>query len=338
MGKNSRLYSIHFLRFIAATAVLVHHVISRYQPKLIAGAAGVDIFFIISGLVIGLAMLSDEAPGVFVIRRLIRIYPIYWIATIFYVAFRMWVWAEMPSPTEVLGSLIIFPVFGAAWHPIYWPAWTLEYEIVFYALAAFLLVVTRTKAVFVCMFVLVGISFIRLQIPDSQPPRNFDFSRFQEFAAGLALAFAIKNHVSVDKRLGAALIAASIALLYLNRELHYFSQVIGWGIPVLMATIGMLAIEDARFFRRRVFKIGGDASYAIYLFHVTTIEFIATIFLKCGINPDSFSPAIAVAYSIFCVAAALSIGVLAHVWIERPLLAYLRGRYVGRQDLSHQPG
>ena len=55
MRDEQRLYSVHFLRFFASASVVVHHVIARYEPKLIVGAAGVDMFFIISGLVIGLA-------------------------------------------------------------------------------------------------------------------------------------------------------------------------------------------------------------------------------------------------------------------------------------------
>ncbi|MBB2932963.1 acyltransferase family protein [Paraburkholderia silvatlantica] len=338
MRESNKLYSIHFLRFIAAAAVVVHHVIARYQPKLIVGAAGVDIFFIISGLVIGLAMLSGEDPDVFSIRRLIRIYPIYWIATIVYVAFRMWAWAQLPSPIEALGSLVIFPVFGAAWHPIYWPAWTLEYEISFYALAAILIALARSKAAYFCILILVCVSLLRIHIPDSRPSEEFNFSRFQEFAAGIALAFAVKNRITVGKHIGAVLIAVAIALFYVNRELHFFIQVIGWGIPSVMATVGVMAFEDVPFFRSGIFKIGGDASYAIYLFHVTTIEFIAVIFFKAGFNPDTFGAGVAVAYSIFCIAAALAVGVLAHMWIERPVLAYLRGKYIRRFELLQQPG
>lgn len=155
MFYRNRLESIHFLRFIAAAAVVVHHVIARYEPKLIVGAAGVDLFFVISGLVIGLAMASGETVRTFAIRRAIRIYPLYWIATGAYGVFRWWAWSLHPTNIEVIGSVVLWPTLGANWHPIYWPAWTLQYEILFYVIAALFMAFSRSSARVPCAVLLV---------------------------------------------------------------------------------------------------------------------------------------------------------------------------------------
>lgn len=337
MRDTQRLYSVHFLRFFASVAVVVHHVISRYDPKLIVGAAGVDMFFIISGLVIGLAMRSGETASAFAARRMIRIYPIYWVATFLYAAFRIWVWTEHPSALEVAGSLVIFPVFGAAWHPIYWPAWTLEYEVFFYALATVLIATCRHRAMLVCFIILVLLSFLQIKIPDTNPVQYFNLGRFIEFATGLLLAYSIERKLFVNKTIGAILIGTAVCMLYYNRELPY-DQRLAWGVPSLMAIVGLLAFEESRFLRHSMVKLGGNASYSIYLTHITVIELIYVVAYKLGVNVDRFSSANATIYSLFCIVAALVVGLVIHLSIEKPLLELLRSRFLTPMELQRQIG
>jgi peptidoglycan/LPS O-acetylase OafA/YrhL len=90
---RDELLSIQALRGVAVLAVVLMHV-AQYSlqrlglsvvPLFDVGAAGVDLFFVISGFVIVYA--SERLfgrPGstrIFLLRRLIRIVPIYWIAT-----------------------------------------------------------------------------------------------------------------------------------------------------------------------------------------------------------------------------------------------------------------
>jgi peptidoglycan/LPS O-acetylase OafA/YrhL len=95
VGKNS---DIQILRAIAVSAVVVHHAFGNLfveYPNWIEGylhyfngGAGVDLFFVISGYVIGLSFLpsmSDSAPYTksqaiksFWIRRVFRIFPLAW--------------------------------------------------------------------------------------------------------------------------------------------------------------------------------------------------------------------------------------------------------------------
>ena len=70
-----RLISIQCLRFAAATAVVLAHCSSG---RFLFGSFGVDIFFVISGFIITRVMARREAIP-FLIDRLTRIYPIYWL-------------------------------------------------------------------------------------------------------------------------------------------------------------------------------------------------------------------------------------------------------------------
>ncbi|MCW9533237.1 acyltransferase family protein [Klebsiella oxytoca] len=94
---NSRNYSIQALRAVAAIFVVVDHTLTQfnlynlnagYAGKILSnlenlGLIGVYIFFIISGYI--MSMTTNNKPSgfnsaaIFIKKRLIRIYPTYWI-------------------------------------------------------------------------------------------------------------------------------------------------------------------------------------------------------------------------------------------------------------------
>src|SRR5215475_4375641 len=70
------LESIQVLRAVAATLVLLFH------TKVLGwGYAGVDIFFAISGFIMGTVGIAQK-PADFFVLRLIRIVPLYWLVTL----------------------------------------------------------------------------------------------------------------------------------------------------------------------------------------------------------------------------------------------------------------
>ncbi len=90
--REYRYDGIQALRFVAALLVVFTHSTFYVGERLIPGfpvwsngAAGVDIFFVISGfvMVISSQELLARADGwrIFMMRRIARIVPLYWIAT-----------------------------------------------------------------------------------------------------------------------------------------------------------------------------------------------------------------------------------------------------------------
>lgn len=87
------LISVQLLRALAAWVVVGHHVMqlffnfeahNAFEDLLVEkGGAGVDVFFVISGLVIFLAS-ADKAltPWRFMLMRVARIAPAYWFYTV----------------------------------------------------------------------------------------------------------------------------------------------------------------------------------------------------------------------------------------------------------------
>ena len=69
-----KLRSLQVLRAVAAVAVVSVH--AQLGER---GTAGVDLFFVISGFIIGRVMIGRSAWE-FARDRIWRIYPIYWVA------------------------------------------------------------------------------------------------------------------------------------------------------------------------------------------------------------------------------------------------------------------
>jgi peptidoglycan/LPS O-acetylase OafA/YrhL len=83
---------IQALRFVAAMLVVLAHSTAMVNERMHldmfkwrAGWSGVDIFFVISGFVMTISSggLTQRVDGwkIFITRRLIRIVPLYWVAT-----------------------------------------------------------------------------------------------------------------------------------------------------------------------------------------------------------------------------------------------------------------
>jgi peptidoglycan/LPS O-acetylase OafA/YrhL len=142
----------------AATAVVCSHV----YPSFTACAAGVDIFFAISGFVIVISserlLGADGAPLVFLRKRLIRIVPIYWLTT-------MLALSTLGSihPATVAASFFFVPnvnEYSATVTPVLSVGWTLNLEMFFYALFALALAVCglMDAVIFSIVAVLLGLT------------------------------------------------------------------------------------------------------------------------------------------------------------------------------------
>lgn len=140
-SKNGTILGLQYMRGIAALMVVLFHLKERLPDNIAPffnnGRGGVDIFFIISGFIIYFITQnsSELNPKTFIIKRAFRIFPLYWfvflISTfLFFTKFDF---------TSVVRGFFLFhnnyqapaPGFGFS---IVGVAWTLTYEIYFYAI------------------------------------------------------------------------------------------------------------------------------------------------------------------------------------------------------------
>jgi exopolysaccharide production protein ExoZ len=320
VGQKRVLYSVHFLRFWAAMGVLVYHALDVVGiHNVTVGGAGVDLFFVISGIVIGLTPPNITASH-FLARRVIRIVPLYWLATLTLGAFLAH-FGQPPGNATLLHSLFYVPADFTSWLPLYWPAWTLGFELLFYAtFGLFLAISPRFVAVLTAGTL--ALLAVTASDPSSKSPFLLHAATMFEFIIGLGIAQVIKMRLTVRRDIGTALIALAIAWFVFHYDDYAggLPRVLGWGIPSALLLVGGLAYERTTWLRKPLWVLGGNASYAIYLFHVTIIETIRVIYTGLGIVPVNYP----VATMTIALISTPIIAACIFVAIERPILTKLR--------------
>jgi len=269
---HMRFRSIQVLRAAAALSVLLYH-----YSVLSIGYAGVDVFFIISGFIMGTIGVR-ERPVDFIVKRLIRVVPVYWTITITMCALSL-----VPSLfarftftyCQLIKSLLFIPYFnqdGKIW-PLLIPGWTLNYEMFFYTIFFFGLI-ARKPIIFTSFLMLSFIiSGVALSPPDPML-RTWSNLLLLEFIAGLLLSQVV--FVS-GVRLGIGLIAFGIGAyaagaVFADEESNL--RVLVLGTPALALVAGAVAIERAgRWPNIKFAETVGDASYSLYLLHGIIIAF-----------------------------------------------------------------
>jgi exopolysaccharide production protein ExoZ len=160
-----KIHSLQALRAVAASLVVADHALldvtrgdvenSATSLAWMMGRIGVAIFFVISGFIMVHISWDDfgrrGAAAEFLRRRVVRIVPLYWLATI--AAFGFHKVSETHGADagwpELLRSILFIPYSNddGGWAPILAQGWTLNYEMFFYALFAAALSFRRQIAV-----------------------------------------------------------------------------------------------------------------------------------------------------------------------------------------------
>lgn len=127
-----KLRSIQVLRGIAAMGVVFHHVEIADASSLMrfgvaVGAAGVDLFFVVSGFIMA-TIGSGRRPTEFILGRIWRIFPLWLIAVL------PWLLAFSYDRETILTSLTLWPIWSGVFHtPALVVGWTLCFEMLFYS-------------------------------------------------------------------------------------------------------------------------------------------------------------------------------------------------------------
>lgn len=329
------LISVQALRAIAAWMVVCHHFMQVFfnfegggwLGHLFAakGSVGVDIFFVISGLVIYLSTYGKPLHArEFLLNRAIRIVPAYWFYTLAMGLLLLAAGRYMPNgainwPTFVL-SLLFIPAEnpgGYGLYPTLNVGWTLNYEMFFYLVFSLAFVAPRAwRVLFVALALLVGSEvFSHL----GWSGRFYANNIIYEFLLGIALGIAWRRGwVRSGLWLPLALIGASAAMIYL---LEPANRLLNWGLPSAGIVAGCLALES-RFAHSRLLKALGDCSYSVYLVHLLVLYAGWFITTRMGINAYAV-------FGLFCVPTILGTSWLSYQWLEKRLYQRMKAWVIG---------
>lgn len=341
----SQLYGIQVLRALAALMVAVHHVQSDagflagqagvpFAPwTILPWDAGVDLFFVISGFIMVHASsgLFGQAGGarLFLARRIARIVPLYWAATTLFLLVMLASPALLnsgaPSAGQILASYLFWPLPDAvgAIQPVYSLGWTLNYEMLFYALFGAALLLPARLVVPATALALFGLVATQAMIPLPLPFGFWAQPIVLEFAGGMAIALLRNRGLRLEGRLRWLMVAAGVAILVAAAGSDWAHT--PWGSLAYRGPAALLLVTAAACGRgqsapsalvRQLARLG-DASYALYLIHPFAMRAVRQIFLH-------LAPGATTAFIIAALAAAVLGAMAVYRWFEKPMTKLLR--------------
>ncbi len=317
--------SIQHLRAMAALSVALFHACQWSRIDFSIGAAGVDLFFVISGFVMWTVTAGrNPTPLAFLRRRVIRVAPLYWLVTLALVAgaliFPQRFPEVEPRADHVLLSLAFIQHMNPDGQPfpVLPPGWTLNYEAVFYLIFASCLILPVRRRIAALTLALVVLSTAGFAWPPGYVMLLNPM--FLQFLAGVWLARLAQKQMLPERAIGWLLLGLGLALfvlLWLSAIDPDLWRPMIWGLPAVLVVAGAVSVEaDGGWPAWRWLGVLGDASYSIYLTHTLTIGALA---MTIGAwNPPVFVP--------LALAVAIVGGLVSYLWIERPMLARLRQR------------
>lgn len=341
---RGRLEEVQILRAVAATAVAWHHTLEIAKGVghrgvapdwlILLGAAGVDVFFVISGFI--MVYISARQTGQkqmatrFMLSRLRRIYPIYWVCCVAILLSLALGYFSSKDLTleEIALSLVLWPTENR----IIGISWTLSFEMIFYTLFAIGLLARRVD-----LAVLFSSAAIVVLIPASliaMGPDAFMANPIMlEFVFGMAVGMAyVRGHLRAAWLGSLPVLLLAIGLFCLSamafvipddtNEMSRSVRFLAWGVPSVVVVLWALnATTGALPFRRTLVELG-DASYSVYLFHTLVLVFYVKAYVKI----------LAVIELPLWVFSALGVllsvvsGIAIHRLVERPLGHWLTPR------------
>jgi peptidoglycan/LPS O-acetylase OafA/YrhL len=365
---DRRIPELDGLRGIAIALVLIFHYIGgvehaplgywidRSLSALSAGWSGVDLFFILSGFLIGGILLdarnSRHYFGPFYMRRVFRILPIYYLWTLFYGALIVGAVCLLPShfsatPRDLLQVPIhlLFlqnmQLFGMASFPWLWFAvtWSLAVEEQFYLLAPLLIRFLSLRrlvsvlAATICLAPLLRFLVFQYWLPHTFAAQYLMPCRADALALGMLLAIAwredwfctllVKYRLHLQRGLLVSFLGVGALLWWLAHPLNIVTVTIGFSWLAMFYSCLLLVVLShpqgwiAGVMRWSVLRALGTVSYCVYVIHLTMNMLAHRILLHAP--PQVYN---SVGLGVTLLAIVLTFAVAAVSWrlFEKPLI------------------
>ncbi len=310
------------------------------------GALGVQLFFLVSGLVIVLSVVG-RTPAQYVGSRIGRLYPAYWAAVPAAALLVFVLWPEVGaarSPTEILPNLTMLQGgMGGVGHldGVYWTLWV---ELKFYATVLVVMLLRWTTPgrllAFAVGWPVLGTLLAGLSSAVGTGEEAVSHVLFPEysalFAAGIVL-YLLHRRGHTPPRWAALVVCSGLAAAWSApiqaREtlettgLDVSVPLVAGVVLAMVAWVAVTVLSPAARWRIPGAKAAGALTYPLYLFHQLWGWWLI------GLLVPLFGPR----WTMPLVLAVLLVWSWAvHRWIERPLGPRLRD--AGTGALERVPG
>ena len=367
-SKAARFYrpELDGLRFLAFLAVYLQHTVGfgiggnhQHLPNWLgdllgaiglAGTFGVDLFFVLSSYLITELLLRERAlrgmldVKAFYIRRILRIWPLYFLFVIFAYAITFVVPSEELTWKHVLGYFF----FAGNW--VYFlvpvttvagPLWSVSLEEQFYLIWPWVIRgLDRRRLIMLASGLMAFALVTRLAMGVLHPGDDWvsknSFTRIDGIAVGALIALVLDGGVPAWSTGARAALAATglLALLAIAYTFGLFDLpvglpqlVLGW--PLAAVACGGLLLSvlgDAGPFtailRSRPVVYLGRISYGLYVYHELILKAGAELFPRYNSSGGQM-----VAYWLFGLAGTIPLAAASYRWLELPFLRLKRRRF-----------
>lgn len=324
-----KLFQHTYLPFVPGSPPSIQNLLGRLDM-------GVDIFFCISGFIMVMLIESGRESGfsIFLSKRTIRIFPLYWIFTLAVVVAylvdhkfnaAMFSGDSWDDLRHLVLSIFLIPHEK---EPVLGVGWTLEQEILFYISIAVFLLFGWRKSLLASIFALSSVCiFLSVLGVEILYGKVFNVL-YLEFLFG-ALVYKFRDcliRINVGSFLfsGSVLyVVASIILSSGYIDSRSMSRALiggSIGFCFLSAAICLEGKLSGDRWIEKIMRRLGDASYVIYLSHVLTLSMLG----KVAVFFPDVSTGVIFLYHVFSIVAAIVLSVILHAQLERPLQKQLK--------------
>lgn len=340
------LKSLQALRAAAALLVVLDHLnylfarndpagISLFTTFRFLGSIGVDTFFAISGFIMVTtnweAFGTPRAGGRFLLRRIARIYPPYWlvlIPTVLAYLFAKDLMRGHDGNVDLIGSFLLLPQRGL---PLLLVSWTLTFEMFFYVIFSRIIGMRRSMLPWTLLiWAVLQIAAAVVLKGSTEPYQRFLSMPFPlEFIAGAFIAYAYRlDRLRYGAVIGLTGFGLALALwgygaiegLTANDTTINLSRVTVFGIPAVMMLYGTVALERVRGAGTPSWLVRlGDASYAMYLWHLPIIAIVGATHVFVGVR-GFWSESLG---ECFAIALVVIVSLVVYRYFEQPLTRFL---------------
>ncbi|MBD2577603.1 acyltransferase [Oscillatoria sp. FACHB-1406] len=366
--KRVQLNLLQAFRGVAALLVILFHIDqlsneTLKQPFLFDffkfGSAGVDYFLVLSGFVAiyahwhELGHRSFENFKTFLLKRCIRIYPVYWIISLIVVAFFVLIpgfaKAGDLTPEFLFKSFILFPQTES---PLLNVGWTLILIVFFYLVFSLVYLLPTGLYLGLVALLLIGSStqfFSALSVTNERPILQLLTNALNlEFAFGsLAAWLVLKNNLPQRKAIfwvGSVLLL-TFGILHASKLIlqsegavdpisifgitFLINRVLVFGIPCFLIVLGAASIDlnEGRQIPKFINYLG-DASYSLYLMHSPIVSAMTKIAVKLGLNGSVLQSTLV---NFVILAVAIAVSCLFYSFVEQPVVEFLRKRLIKKK-------
>ncbi|TDR16319.1 acyltransferase family protein [Marinicella litoralis] len=339
--------NIQILRGLAALWVFLHHSLGHFKAMGFSflpfewlasyGYIGVDVFFVISGLVMAKTTEKHDSGWhsgqLFLGKRFFRIYLGYWPVFILTYVVYWYFQDENLSKIDLIGS--IFLLNANMFELLIGPAWSLPFELYFYLLIA-LLIFFSVKRPHVFFLIISALIVIKLNVMDFGVSALIDLvlsHMIFEFIMGYYLwhyrHYFLKVNFLIYLIVGAACFMIG----------SYYDLVNTVWRPVTLGLFSWAVVALALIFEGklkpivvRMFKPIGDASYTLYLLHSVLLY----SFYHTGVRTWFVDQQWPLAGFTALILIVVLLSYLFYLMVEKPLYHFAVNRFIhdNRNDNS----